>query len=131
MGKFTSKAEWKACFARNDPKWDCKKWTEGVVYKNLPDYVTRRDDNGKAYKRIRDKRVYIKKGGATTPTGAAKAYRRTRRKQGKGNNTKKKKLVKGKRNSVKQKTTHTKTITLTSKQYSLLKRVLDILIEGM
>jgi len=36
---FKSKAHWRACFAKNDPKWDCEEFAKEtkVKYKDLPE----------------------------------------------------------------------------------------------
>ena len=34
---FKSKAQWRACFAKNDPNWDCGEWADSTPsYKELP-----------------------------------------------------------------------------------------------
>lgn len=34
---FKSKSQRRACYAKNDPKWDCAKWEKETKKKNLPE----------------------------------------------------------------------------------------------
>ena len=43
---FKSKAQMKACFAKDDPKWDCKKWGKETPHKDkLPEKADKAEDS--------------------------------------------------------------------------------------
>jgi len=64
---FKSKEQMKACFAKNDPKWDCKEWLHKKIAKIILDKTVRTPEN------------ILREGLATIPSGPEALVRRQKK----------------------------------------------------